>query len=625
MHKFFLLALLLFISCVHNCYAQQLPITRNIEKAIAKGTRSDNGLPGKLYWQNRSNYTIKVNFSPATLELKGSVGIDYTNNSTDTLSSLVFKLYPNLYKAEAMRNMQIDASDLGKGVLISSLKIDTREVESGRQIIRGTNMFVKGCKLLPGQKVHIDILYSYHLNKGSFIRTGQIDSGSFFIAYFFPRIAVYDDIDGWNEFPYIGKEEFYNDYGDFYAELTLPSNYQVWATGDLKNRSDMYSPEILQRLKFAELNDSVADIITQKDLKEQNISNIDSAKTWIFEAGNVTDFAFAASNHYVWKASSIMVDPATKRRTRVDAVFNPQHTTYFPVAAYARKTVDLMSYQFPAAPFPYSHITIVDGLDAMEYPMMINNLPFEDPKDVIEFTAHEVFHSLFPFYVANNETKNSFMDEGWATLTEFMFHPMIDSTVPVNYDISPVNLSAGTEEDMPVMTPTPQLYGKARFADKDLKPALAFWYLKEMLGDKLFAKALQGYITTWAGKHPTPFDFFNSMNAGSGLNLNWFWKNWFFEKNIPDLAIQKITHRQLDYTVIVSSPGTLYVPIHLKIFYKNGSKEIISKNISCWAKSREPVTLKFKAKMPIKQIVLGDDYDVDINPGNNKIFFKASL
>ena len=198
-----------------------------------------------------------------------------------------------------------------------------------------------------------------------------------------------------------------------------------------------------------------------------------------------------------------------------------------------------------------------------------------------------------------------------------MYHPLIDSTVPVNYDISPVNLSAGTEEDVPVMTPTPQLYGKARFADKDLKPALAFWYLKEMLGDKLFVKAVQLYITRWAGKHPTPFDFFNTINAGSGLNLNWFWKNWFFEKNVPDLAISKVKNRKNNYSVVISSPGTLAVPLHLSVIYENGSKEIITKNISCWEKGKEPVTLKFKARMRVKLMILGDAYDVDINPENN--------
>jgi hypothetical protein len=600
-----------------RCSAQELPVSRSMQKAYANGTRDKTGSPGKSYWQNSCDYNIKVVLTPSIRELSGTVGIDYTNNSTDTLSSVVFKLYPNLYKAGAMRNMPIAQKDLHNGVRIKSLIINNRSFDSSERIMKGTNMYIKGTQILPGQRIHADISYSYSINKGSFIRTGQIDSGAFVIAYFFPRVSVYDDIDGWNEYPYLGKEEFYNDYGDFHAEINVPGDYQVWATGELKNMDEVYEPEIRKRIEVAQRSDSVTDIITVNDLKKRNVTKKDLLHTWIFEATHVTDFAFAVSNHYVWKASSVMVEPFTKRRTRVDAVFNPDHTAYLPVAGYARKTVELISYFFPKIPFPYSHETLFEGLDAMEYPMMVNNLPFDEPKDAIEFTAHEVVHSLFPFYVANNETKYSFMDEGWATLTELMFHPLIDSTIPVKYDISSVNESAGTDEDMPVTTPTPQLYGKARFADKDLKPALAYLYLKEMLGDSLFIKAVQFYIAKWAGKHPTPFDFFYSMNVGSGLNLTWFWKNWFFEKNVPDLAISSATHKLFDYTVVISRLGTLAVPIHLTIVCEDGSKQTITKNISCWATGKKQVILKFKAKMKVRQLILGNEYDVDINPENN--------
>ncbi|MDB5087399.1 MAG: hypothetical protein JWR09_1393 [Mucilaginibacter sp.] len=407
--------------------AQELPVARSVLKAYSKVTRSKGGLSGKLYWQNTGNYNININFNPSTRELSGIVAIDYINNSPDTLKTLVFKLYPNLYKNDAMRNMPVAPGDLTTGVHISSMSIDGNEYDSTRCAIKGTNMHLKGSRILPGQKAHIAINYSYTLNKGSFIRTGQIDSGAFFIAYFFPRVAVYDDIDGWNEYPYIGKEEFYNDYGNFKVAITLPGKYEVWATGNLENTQEVYKPNIVQRINNAELSDSITDVITTDDLNKGNVTQSNQTNTWRFEANGVTDFAFAVSDHYMWRSSSIMVDPSTKRRTRVDAIFNPVHDAYLPVAAYARKTVELISYHFPALPFPYSHETIFDGLDAMEYPRMVNNLPFREKKEVLEFTAHEVFHALFPFYVGINETKYSFMDEGWATMTEFLFPPLIDS------------------------------------------------------------------------------------------------------------------------------------------------------------------------------------------------------
>lgn len=209
------------------------------------------------------------------------------------------------------------------------------------------------------------------------------------------------------------------------------------------------------------------------------------------------------------------------------------------------------------------------------------------------------------------------MDEGWATLAEFYLSPMIDPEGIGKYDISTMNNSAGTDEDVPVITPTAQLYGKARFTDKDLKPALALLYLKEMMGDDLFLKATHYYIRSWHGKHPTPYDFFNCMSAGSGLNLNWFWKNWFIEKNVPDLAISKVSRHKLNYAITVSSPGSLSVPIHLTVIYNDGSSAKMSRNIGCWAKKNKVVILRFKAGKKVKEIILGNAFDVDIRPEDN--------
>ncbi|OOQ60030.1 M1 family metallopeptidase [Mucilaginibacter pedocola] len=605
----------LFISS--SLCAQQLPVDRNTQKALAKGTRTHMGIPGKKYWQNTGDYLIDVKFDPETRKISGEEVIDYVNNSPDTLKTFLFKLYPNLYKANSARNTNIATADLSDGVRIETLTIDGKATDSTMRRITGTNMLVKGIAVLPGAHARVTAKFSYTLNKGSFNRTGQITDGSYFIAYFFPRIAVYDDVDGWNEYPYLGKEEFYNDYGNFKVNITVPGEYRVWATGDLKNTNEVYEPEFAGRIAKAELSDSVVDVITTEDIKAGNITKKNSTNTWKFEATNVTDFAFAVSANYVWKASSIMVDPKTKRRTRVDAVFNPDHKSYWPVVNYARKTVEQISYHFPGLPFPYPHITIVDGLDAMEYPMMVNNLPFEDDKDVVEFTAHEVFHTLFPFYVGTNETKYSFMDEGWATLTEFLFHPKIAPDVKLDYDMSPVNDFAGLAEDVPVMTPTAQLYGKARFADKDLKPALALYYLKEMLGEKVFLNAMREYITTWAGKHPTPYDFFNSINTTTGQNLNWYWKSWYFDKAIPDLAISGVLKQSKQYGLTIKRIGNAPVPVHITIIYADNTKTFINRTVAIWAKGAEALQINIPVNKRITKITLGGAYDADVDMGNN--------
>ncbi|HEY8917050.1 MAG TPA: M1 family metallopeptidase [Chitinophaga sp.] len=616
MHYFSFTFLFTILGITMAMGQQQLPVAVNFKKAYLQQTRNANGSPGKAYWQNKGSYTIKVTFDPNTNALSGNVDANYTNNSPDTLRQVIFKLYPNLYQAQAMRNVPVLPEDLTKGVEIKKMLVNNNLVDSKKLLIRGTNMYVKGVTILPGQSAHFDIDYGYQVNKTSFVRTGQVDTGAFMIAYFFPRIAVYDDIDGWNEYPYAGKEEFYNDYCDFKVSITLPGDYQVWATGELQNPAAVYKPEIIERIATAAQSDGFTDIITSADLAAHNITLNHPANTWIFEADNVTDFAFAASNHYVWKASSLVVDPKTKRRTRVDAVYNPQHKSFEPVVDYARKTVDLISTKVPGLPFPYPHETIFEGLDAMEYPMMVNNLPFEGT-EAVAFTAHEIYHTLFPFLVGTNETKYSFMDEGWATFSEFTLQKEITPDVVDVYDLSPVNSSAGTDQDVPIMTLTPQLYGKARFSNKDLKPALGFHYVKEMLGDQLFYKAMNHYISQWQGKHPTPYDLFYCLNKGAGVDLNWFWQNWFFEKNVPDLAIEKVTHQQYKYTVVITRRGQGIIPVHLTIFYKDGATETISRDIACWEKGNRTITLDFTAKKAVSKLVLGDAYDADVDSSNN--------
>ncbi|WP_183557036.1 M1 family metallopeptidase [Mucilaginibacter sp. SP1R1] len=606
-------------------YAQvTLPIATNLQKTYTQGTRTTGGAPGKNYWQNTADYRIKVNFNPKNLNLTGTVSIDYTNNSPDTLNTVQFKLYPNLYKKGVIRDMPVLAQDLTNGVQIQSISMNNQLQDTAKRKIDGTNMILKVTPIAPKQHVHFDIAYAYTLNQTSHIRTGQIDPGAFFIAYFFPRIAVYDDIDGWNEYPYLGSQEFYNDFCHFNAEITVPGNYMVWATGNIKNTNEVYQPKYAKLIADAGTSDQVTDIITPADLQAGNITQNNNTNTWKFEADSVTDLVFALSNHYIWKASSMVVDPQTKRRTRVDAVFNPVHKDYFEVVNYARKTVETMSYQFPKWPYPYPHETVFDGLDQMEYPMMVNDNPLENTADAIELTDHEIFHTMFPFYMGTNETKYGWMDEGWATIAEWLISPVIDPTIVDTYGVGPTENSAGIEQDAPIMTLTPQLTGIAKFTDSYPKPALAYLYVKDMLGDELFTKALHYYIGQWHGKHPMPYDFFNCINTGSGVNLNWFWKSWFFDNGVPNLAISKVSNLQQKYTVTITSIGTKPVPINLMVYYADGSKQLVHQSIACWAKGNKTTTVAFTGKKKVVHMVLGTTYDPDVDKRDNTWRPKAT-
>ncbi|GAB3919799.1 M1 family metallopeptidase [Mucilaginibacter myungsuensis] len=615
--KFFASALiaLAVISFVPAVAQTGLNMPVDIARAYQKGTRAHNGKPGPKYWQNTANYNIKVNFDPKTRLIKGTVDIDYTNNSPDTLTQILFKLYPNYYQKGAVRARPVQPADLTDGVNIA--KVVVNDVEKPKKRIRtlGTNMSVPDT-VMPGQKVNCKISYSYTLNKTSHNRTGQVDDGAFFIAYFFPRIAVYDDIDGWNTHPYLGSQEFYNDFCRFDAEVTVPGAYLVWATGDLVNPTQVLQPKYIKRMVDAGNNDSVTDVITEAEAKAGKITTPGRNHTWRFVADDVTDFVFATSNHYMWKASSLAVDPKSGRRTRVDAVFNPEHKDYYEVVNYARKTVEAMSYRFPKWPFPYPHETVFDGLDQMEYPMMVNDNPLPDAADAIELTDHEIFHTMFPFYMGINETKYAWMDEGWATIGEWLVSPMIDPKIVDLYGVERTEQTAGTEEDQPIMTLTTQTAGASEFTNAYPKPAMAYLYLKDMLGDELFTKALHHYISNWHGKHPGPYDFFNSINAGAGRDLNWFWQRWFFDRGVADLAIDKVTADKANYSVTIRSVGNKPVPVDLLVEYTDGTNKTIHHDMSAWERSNT-FLLNFKAEKPVKQLILGSMYVTDANRADN--------
>ena len=611
-----LISLFLIGGSFSVCAQTLLPTPRNVLAAYANGTRSIEGRPGKNYWQNTADYTLDISFDPATRLLKGVVDIQYINNSPDTLRQVWFKLYPNIYKASSPRQSSVDPGDLSEGVIIDSFYIDGQVTEKSRLAINGTNGTLGRQQILKGQTINFWIAYHYTLNKGSHIRTGEIEPNAAFIAYFFPRVAVYDDIDGWNTIPYTGTQEMYNDFCHFKAAITVPRNFIVWATGDLQNAKDVLMPVYYQRLQQAENSDAVTTIIDSTDLNGGSITSTATQNTWRYEADSVTDFAFALSDHYLWKSTSLVVDPKTSRRTRVDAAFNPRHHDYFEVINDARKTVKAMSYVFPAWPFPYPHISVFDGLDQMEYPMMVNDNPVEDRHESIELTDHEIFHTFFPFYMGINETKYAWMDEGWATIGEWLISPMIDSTITDEYGVRPYAITAGNEMDLPIIIPSTE-QNRSYFTNAYPKPAMGYLYIKDYLGDKLFTKAIHHYMEEWHGRHPIPNDFFYSMNEGSGKDLNWFWQKWFFDNGVPDLSISAVRKNVDKHTVIVTLKGNKPVPIDLTIIYKDGSREKLHRSIAVWEKGKTSVTLTFNATQTVSRIVLGDAHTPDSNPKDN--------
>jgi hypothetical protein len=611
---FVIFSIFLFINFI---YAQQVFTTSNVQHAYKKETRTLAGTPGKNYWQNKGDYKIHVSFNPSNNLLKGNENISYYNNSPDTLKELIIRLYPDLYKKGVKRLSDIDNKDLNDGVSIDSFQIGGEAITGfsnpQKAFHNNTILVIRPANsILPHSKTDLDVTWHYTVNTGSPVRTGMVDTGSYFIAYFFPRVSVYDDIDGWDNWSYNGSQEFYNDFGNFDVDISVPKNYVVWATGHRNNLEENFKNDIIKKIKAASLSNDIIHIIDSFDYAKNDVLKNDASGIWKFSANDVTDFAFAISNHYLWDASSVLVDSSTGRRTMAEAAYNKIHSDYFDVANQAHQSVFYMSHFYPKYPFPFEHITVFDGTDQMEYPMMVNDNPTSTHKDAVQLTSHEIFHSYFPFYMGINETQYAWMDEGWATIGESVISPLTGEPEDEGiFSKTRYERISGTDKDVPLITNTKLYSDAAYFSNSYGKGGLCYYVLQNLLGDKLYFKALHQYINDWHGKHPVPYDFFYSINNASGKNLNWFWNKWFFGWAYPDLSINKVEQSGTGTKVTIENKGGLPLPVYLTIFL-NDKPTVIKSTADVWKDEKKEMTFFIKNSLKeISKIVLGNKFIPD--------------
>lgn len=624
MRKYYLIFITGQLVYTAPLFSQQLFTTTQVSDAYKKGTRAATGKPGQNYWQNKADYNIHVVFDPSTNLLSGNEGIVYYNNSPDTLQELIIRLYPDLYKKGVTRLSNIEEKDLNNGVSVDSFQIGDEKVNdfsNPQKVIRkNTILAIKPeAFILPYSKVHLTISWHYLVNTGSPVRTGMVDSGSYFIAYFFPRISVYDDIDGWDTWSYNGSQEFYNDFGNFNVDISVPKKYVVWATGDRLNAAENFNNNIINKIKKASVSTEIIHVIDSTDYSANDIFSPSSTGVWKFTASNVTDFAFAISDHYLWDASSVLVDSSTGRRTSAEAAYNKIHEDYFDVANQAHQSVFYMSHFYPKVAFPFSHITVFDGTDQMEYPMMVNDNPTETHKDAVQLTTHEIFHSYFPFYMGINETQYAWMDEGWAAIGESVISPLMDEPEDEGiFSKTRYEQTSGTDEDVPLITNT-KLYSDAAYLSNSYgKGGLCYYTLQDLLGDKLYFKSLHQYMNDWHGKHPVPYDFFYSFNNASGKNLNWFWKKWFFSWDYPDLAIKKVEKAGMITKIVIENKGGLPLPVYITIISGN-TKTILRYTAETWKDGKSETTLIANISFEkISKVILGNEFIPDKFKENNE-------
>lgn len=604
---------------------QNLFVAREIQAAYEKGTRSTDGKPGPNYWQNRSEYKIRVSLDPVTGQLTGSETVQYFNESPNALQNLVIRLYPNIFnKANARDPRNVDPADLldGDAVSLPVVRINGQDVKPN---VQGTNAILR----IPGglaskQNLKLEVDWTYKIPAKSHIREGRYFDTSYMVAYWYPQIAVYDDIDGWDVAQYTGKEEFYNDFSNFDVEVTVPASHLVWATGVWQNPDQILSADIFDRYRGSRTSDQVVNVVTAADREKGGITKATSnTHTFRFVAEKVPDFVFAASDTYLWDASSVEVEPG--RRTAVAAVYHPKSKGFPDVCRYARQSVEYFSKVMPAVPFPYPNETVFNGSGGMEFPMFVNDGDFGGSAFDAEVTAHEIAHTYFPFYMGINERKYSWMDEGHAQFLpnwlEFDIRNFGGKKYkPQQGNAQQFSQAAGSEDDIPLIVPTNQIksqgsHGLAAY----IRPAQAYTFLREMLGEKKFLDVMHEYMRRWNGKHPMPYDYFFTFNNVLGEDLSWYWKPWFFEKSYPDLALAEVTKGKKNKTKItVNKLGTLPTSLAIKVTFDDGTTQEIRETARIWQNSNTySVERDFGKK--VTKVSLTDVMIPDINSKNNTL------
>lgn len=626
MKKLFSLALLWCIS-YYTISAQELYMPRNIKAAYQKGTRSITGQPGPNYWQNHGHYNMDIKVDATTKVVSGQEEILYSNNSNDTLNTLAIRFVNNLHKPTSPRSGSVSEDFLSSGLNISAFTVDgeTYKIDSKSW---GTVENVKLKKPLnPKSKITVKIAWDYPLSKESG-REGQIDPNSFFVAYSYPRISVYDDYNGWDRIPHTDRAEFYNDFNDYVFSVKAPKNYVVYATGDFLNPDEVLQPEIAARLKKSYTTDEVVHIATADELKDGKITAQKDWNTWKFKVDHITDVTFALSNHYVWDGGSVIVDAKTGRRASAQAAYNP--TTgkdFLNSVKYNINALSWFSNHWPGIPYPYIKTIAFQGFADMEFPMMVNDSNFGDPVFAQLVQDHEVAHTYFPFYMGINETRYAYMDEGWATTFEYLIGIAEHGKQAADdfykkFRVDNYINDQSAEEDQPVISMSDQVSGAGYGNNSYGKASLSYLALKDMLGDATFKKALHHYMNTWNGKHPIPWDYFNSMNAGSGQNLNWFFQNWFFTNNYLDLAVGKVTAVKGKSAVTVKNIGGFAIPFDVVVIYADGKKEILHQTPAVWKTNQKEVVINIPSAKKITSVTLDNGIYVDATPKDNVYVIK---
>jgi len=559
---------------------RDIPLQPGIRRAFAQGTRDSTGAPGRNYWQQTVDYRIDATLDAPAGVLHGSETVTLHNTTPNTLDRIVLRLYQNYFKATVQRNDYV--TDITDGVVMEKLVVNGTPVsltDDAHYKVNGTVASVTPvAPIAPGTTATIEATWHFAVPRVDTLargeRMGRFGDYLYQVAQWYPQVAMYDDMRGWDTDQYMGIGEFYNQFGSFDVNITVPGGWLVGATGDLQNPTEVLSQRTRDRLALAMRVDTTVHVVTAAE-RGASATGAGATLTWHFSAPHVNDFAFATSRDYVYDATHASIPG--KSVIPVNVLYLPQHTAYATnnTAQYGRFALEHHSrYVFP---YEFSQGTIADGPETgMEYPMII----FDGPGFGV--TAHEFGHEWFPMTVGSDETRYGWMDEG--------FNEYIDAAATADFEHKPEVMAAsaesyrrvaGSELEAPMMWPT-DFVGPNATMTTYVKAPVVFYALGGVVGDSAAHAAFVDYAKEWRFKHPSPYDFFMSMNRSLGRNLDWFWYQWFFTTYTVDQSIESVTRRGTNEIVTINDRGDMAMPIILRVDYTNGTSDTVIQQAYVW-------------------------------------------
>jgi len=552
-------------------------------RAVNRGTRSPDGRPGPEYRQPWSEYEIDAHLDPGTARLEGSERVRFANLSPDTLRTLVMHLHQNLHRAGTVRN---EAQEITGGVDLERVVVDGVRLRP-RGLGPGPAYSVSATMLslrppepvAPGDTAEIEVDWALTLPQSGAGRMGWSEREMYFVAYWFPKMAVYDDLLGWDAQPYLGNAEFYDGYGSYDVGITVPVGWTVMATGTLENPQDVWTARTRRRLEAAAAADTIVPVATSEDRRADRVTarSPTGYLRYRFRADTVRDFAFTASDVQRWDATSAEVGDrdgdGRADRVLIHSFWRPDRAPLWEEQAlYGKHSVEHHS-RYTGFAYPWPHMTSVEGAGiiggGMEFPMMTVIGPYRgrQPRDLYNVTAHEIAHMWIPMIVGTNEKRYAWIDEGATTFLEDQAKNEYWPGVQGHLDEMERYLRiARAELEEPLMRhgdyyPPGPSYGTASYS----KPATLLYTLRGLLGEEVFHRAYRAFIRDWAYRHPTPWDLFNAFEREADRDLDWFWRPFFYETWTLDHAVTGVESDGSGTTIRIEDQGWAILPARLRI------------------------------------------------------------